>query len=94
MKECTVAGCENGVLDEYDQDNSNGQHETKVVWCPVCQPHQYTEIIYQDDMLELITDLAEAFNFEDNAGRLAATFLLLNCRAQELLKKIEGVNNA
>ena len=89
MEKCKVSGCEDGVLDEYDQDNLSGQHETKVVWCPVCQPHQYTEIIYQDDMLGLITDLAEAFNFEDNAGNLAATFLLFNCRAQQLLAKLD-----
>lgn len=89
-KRCTVGGCEQGILDEVDVNTLEGHHTTKVIWCPVCQPHQYVELYYQDDMLDLIDDLSKAYDYDKSSHELASSLYDLRCRAIRLLSKIEG----
>lgn len=90
MSECKISDCENGVLDEWDTTELDGTHSTKIVWCPVCQPDQYEEIYYQNEMLELIQWLANGYDGVENDDLLANEFWHLSQTAKFLLLKIEG----
>lgn len=89
-KRCTVIGCEQGVLDEVDINTPEGHHTTQVVWCPVCQPDQYVEFYYKDDMLDLIDDLSKSYDHDKSSHELSSTLYDLRCRAIRLLAKING----
>jgi len=102
MSECVLTDCENGILHEYDCNDSFGNHTTGVIYCPACHPEQYEPdsdplIVAAPEMYELVERLAIAWKGLDypctdpeQAFELASRLDRLATQASQLLDKIEG----
>ena len=61
---CVLTDCENGILHEYDCNDSFGNHCTGVIYCPVCHPEQYEPdsdplIAAAPEMFELLAEIRD-----------------------------------